>query len=137
MKTIIFSASVFLALFFFSAQVVSAKTEKNVKTYTVKATVKKIYRHEKKITLDHEAIKGYMNAMVMTFAVADSLVFDKVSTGSTGMFTLRVENGFATVTKVKLLHLKASLYYCPMHPKVTSNEPGECSICGMDLEKRK
>ena len=137
MRTSIFSASVFLAIFFFSTQAILARTEKDVKTYTMKATVKKIYRHEKKITLDHEAIKGYMNAMVMTFPVADSSIFDKVSTGSTGMFTLRVKNGFASVTKVKVLHAKAALYYCPMHPKITSDGPGECSICGMDLVKRK
>ncbi|MCA9565051.1 MAG: efflux RND transporter periplasmic adaptor subunit, partial [Myxococcales bacterium] len=24
-------------------------------------------------------------------------------------------------------------YYCPMHPQVRSNEPGQCPICGMDL----
>ena len=29
---------------------------------------------------------------------------------------------------------KASLYRCPMHPSYTSPKPGECPICGMDLE---
>ena len=24
-------------------------------------------------------------------------------------------------------------YRCPMHPQITSNEPGDCPICGMDL----
>jgi len=28
------------------------------------------------------------------------------------------------------------LYYCPMHPTVTSHEPGKCPICGMTLVKR-
>jgi Cu(I)/Ag(I) efflux system membrane fusion protein len=28
------------------------------------------------------------------------------------------------------------LYACPMHPDEISHEPGECSICGMDLEQR-
>jgi Cu(I)/Ag(I) efflux system membrane fusion protein len=27
------------------------------------------------------------------------------------------------------------LYLCPMHPSYTSDKPGECPICGMDLEK--
>jgi membrane fusion protein, copper/silver efflux system len=27
------------------------------------------------------------------------------------------------------------LYRCPMHPSYTSDKPGECPICGMDLEK--
>lgn len=28
------------------------------------------------------------------------------------------------------------IYTCPMHPEVTSNEPGSCPKCGMDLEKK-
>ena len=27
-------------------------------------------------------------------------------------------------------------YACPMHPEVTSNKPGKCSKCGMDMEKK-
>lgn len=30
----------------------------------------------------------------------------------------------------------AQVYYCPMHPSITSDRPGECPICGMSLEKR-
>ncbi len=26
-----------------------------------------------------------------------------------------------------------TIYYCPMHPNYTSDKPGECPICGMDL----
>lgn len=25
-------------------------------------------------------------------------------------------------------------YACPMHPEITSNEPGNCSKCGMNLK---
>lgn len=28
------------------------------------------------------------------------------------------------------------VFACPMHPEIISQEPGRCSICGMDLEKR-
>jgi hypothetical protein len=31
----------------------------------------------------------------------------------------------------------AANYACPMHPEVTSDKPGKCSKCGMDLEKKK
>lgn len=26
-------------------------------------------------------------------------------------------------------------YTCPMHPEIKSDKPGQCSECGMDLEK--
>src|SRR6266568_887891 len=113
MKTTIFSASIFLLVFFLATQDICAKNHQDTKVYKVHATVKKIYRHEKKITLDHEKIEGYMNAMVMTFPVADSSIFDHVSIWTEGIFTLRVEKGFATVTKVKVTETKP-LYYCPM-----------------------
>lgn len=31
-------------------------------------------------------------------------------------------------------HAKNPLYYCPMHPEITSDKPGICPICKMDLE---
>lgn len=31
---------------------------------------------------------------------------------------------------------QGSTYYCPMHPTVTSDKPGNCPICGMTLVKR-
>ena len=34
------------------------------------------------------------------------------------------------------VHVEAAIYYCPMHPTVTSNKPGNCPICGMKLVKR-
>ncbi len=27
-------------------------------------------------------------------------------------------------------------YYCPMHPEIVSDEPGNCPKCNMKLEKR-
>jgi Cu(I)/Ag(I) efflux system membrane fusion protein len=31
---------------------------------------------------------------------------------------------------------QGEIWYCPMHPSVTSDHPGECPICGMALVKR-
>lgn len=28
-----------------------------------------------------------------------------------------------------------TIYKCPMHPEITSDQPGKCSKCGMDLRK--
>ena len=30
-----------------------------------------------------------------------------------------------------------AIYVCPMHPEVTSKEPGRCGLCGMNLELRR
>ncbi len=30
----------------------------------------------------------------------------------------------------------ADIYSCPMHPQITSLQPGNCRICGMTLEKK-
>jgi len=31
---------------------------------------------------------------------------------------------------------KADEYFCPMHPEIVRDKPGECPVCGMKLEKR-
>ncbi len=40
-------------------------------------------------------------------------------------------SGLTTATKTN-----KSIYYCPMHPDYTSDKPGECPICGMNLVKK-
>lgn len=34
-------------------------------------------------------------------------------------------------------HSSKAIYYCPMHPTYTSDKPGDCPICNMQLVKRK
>ena len=76
-----------------------------------------------------------MEAMVMTFPVSDSTILNNVAVGSSGVFTLKVSKGFATVTKAKILP-KQVIYRCPMHPDEISNKPGRCPKCGMDLVRQ-
>ncbi|HEX9982701.1 MAG TPA: efflux RND transporter periplasmic adaptor subunit [Thermoanaerobaculia bacterium] len=39
-------------------------------------------------------------------------------------------------TTAKQEAAQATVYYCPMHPTVTSDKPGSCPICGMSLVVR-
>ena len=39
----------------------------------------------------------------------------------------------STMKKNKLM---ATIYTCPMHPEITSNKPGKCPKCEMDLVKK-
>ena len=40
-----------------------------------------------------------------------------------------------TVTVIKQ-DAKTEIYTCPMHPQIISDKPGNCPICGMELEKK-
>ena len=33
-------------------------------------------------------------------------------------------------------HSGKAVYFCPMHPQITSDRKGSCPICGMDLVKK-
>ena len=81
-------------------------TETIGKAYNVNATVKKIFREEKKITLAHEKIKGVMPAMTMTFPVSNPSILDKVKVGNRRIFTIIVYKGLSTVVGVKPQHRK-------------------------------
>ncbi len=52
-------------------------------------------------------------------------------------------SGKMCTDKMKMMDKKKSTkkmasmdYSCPMHPEVTSDKPGKCSKCGMDLVKK-
>lgn len=50
-------------------------------------------------------------------------------------FTVAAQNKTAHKTKVNAV--ASAKYVCPMHPGVTSDKPGKCTQCGMDLVKAK
>ena len=75
-----------------------------VQTYTFHGVVKKIDMDSKMITVDHEKIGDYMEAMTMPFPVADPAILSQVKVGDSTHFTLRVAGDEALITKVQSGH---------------------------------
>src|SRR5512147_2202427 len=52
------------------------------KVFNVLATVTEVDKDKGRITIDHEKMEGYMDAMEMPFKVTNPAVFDKVQVGT-------------------------------------------------------
>lgn len=63
--------------------------------------------------------------ILFTTAVITSLILTSCSNNKTS-----AEKTESTTTT------EAKIYTCPMHPEVTSDKPGTCPKCGMDLEEK-
>ncbi|MBI3510231.1 MAG: hypothetical protein HY064_06175 [Bacteroidetes bacterium] len=63
---------------------------------------------------------------------------NRVQVGSHFQLTVGLSYRFFTYKSgvVKPENSSAAVYYCPMHPEVTSTVPAKCPKCGMDLEKK-
>ncbi len=54
-----------------------------------------------------------------------------------GMELVLLKTDSATANNKSAVTAETSGYACPMHPQIHSSAPGNCSICGMQLEKVK
>ncbi|MDP2942705.1 MAG: efflux RND transporter periplasmic adaptor subunit [Candidatus Omnitrophota bacterium] len=54
----------------------------------------------------------------------------------TGLIFSRGCRVFKHSTQSGSQNLAKEIYFCPMHPDFTSDKPGSCAICGMDLVKK-
>lgn len=70
------------------------------RTYRVLAKVTAINKAEGIMTIDHEKMEGFMNAMEMPYKVIDPSLFQKVAVGSEGPFTIRIVDGEGTITAI-------------------------------------
>lgn len=73
--------------------------------YDLKGKVVSFDKNKKEVTIAHEAIPGYMDAMTMPFTLRDEWVFDVLAPGATIQATLIVDGGKSwienpTVTQV-------------------------------------
>ena len=72
-------------------------------SYEVNGVVTEIAPSRLYVSIDHEAIPGYMDAMEMFFPVSDSLLLDEVSVSDSVHFKLEVQNGNYAITAMTVM----------------------------------
>jgi protein SCO1/2 len=72
-----------------------------VRTYVVRGIPRKIDEAGGSVTIEHEEIKGFMDAMTMPFPVSDPALFKQMTVGQPIRFTLRVAGWEMQITKVE------------------------------------
>jgi len=85
------------------------------------------------LTWGHNPISALTNLTIgaaLLAAVAAGCTRDPVSS-TPASSTLSAAPAAQAATE----QAKTTVYKCPMHPEVTSDKPGKCSVCGMNLEK--
>ncbi len=75
----------------------------SVQTYQSRGVVKSIVPSKTFVNVDHEEIPGYMDAMTMFFAVADTMELQDVLVSDSISFTLVVERDRTYLTDVDVL----------------------------------
>lgn len=59
----------------------SAQTNAKKKSYTLHGTIQAVKDSEKKVTVKHDKIEGYMGAMTMDYGVSDGAMLKKLKAG--------------------------------------------------------
>ncbi len=80
----------------------SNPTKSSSKVYIVKAKVTGVDEPHGTLTIDHERMEGFMEAMEMPFVVEDRSIFKQVRVGSEGRFTIQVTSGNGIITGVEI-----------------------------------
>lgn len=76
-------------------------TDTTIQHFTFHGTPVTIDTAALSVTLDHEKIEGYMDAMVMPFKVESPALLQRMTVGTRMLFTLRVANNTAVITDVR------------------------------------
>ena len=74
------------------------------------------------------------------YALSEIPVYQKLiktQVGSQFQSTVGVSYRFFVVNSKIKNSIPEGIWYCPMHPDITSKNPGKCTQCGMDLELKK
>src|SRR5262249_7468249 len=76
-----------------------------VTDYPLSGVVKRVEKSLQQVTIDHEEIPGFMDAMKMRFSYKDGAVLDRLEPGDRVHGTLRVKREHGEVSEYQLPHL--------------------------------
>ena len=93
------------------------------RTFDVRGVVKEVRREKSQLVVRHDAIPGYMEAMVMPFTVRDARLFDTVQPGDTVAFRLSVTEKEDWIDTLKIIAHAA--LPAPAAPALAPLKPGD------------
>jgi protein SCO1/2 len=96
----------------------SAPAASATNTYLVNGTLRKITPEEKTVTIQHEEIKGYMEAMTMPFTLRNTNELAGLEVGNTVVFRLNVTENDSWIDKLKKAPTPAQLEEPPKREPV-------------------
>lgn len=92
-RFLIISALIGLSFASASCESKPPQPSSSAKKYELKGKVVSVDQPNKKVTIDHQAIEGYMSAMTMPFTLVDEWAFSDLKPGSSIQATLVVDTG--------------------------------------------
>lgn len=92
--------------------------------YIVEGTVVEVL-DERRIMVDHDEIKGFMDAMTMPFEVSDPALLTKVKAGDRIIGRLVIEESGAVLTRVRVVGSTTILVQEAAVPSIASIQPGQ------------
>ena len=99
--TKIFGRRILAALALVAVLALSASAQdKSKKTYTLHGKIEAVKQSEKKATVKHDKIEGYMGAMTMDYGIGDPAMVNKLKTGDE--ITATIYDGDYTLYDIKV-----------------------------------
>jgi Cu/Ag efflux protein CusF len=78
-----------------------AQPKSQKKSYTLRGKVEGVHENTKSLTVNHEKVEGWMDAMTMTYAVDDAGILKKVKAGD--QIKATVYDGDYTLYKIEVV----------------------------------
>jgi protein SCO1/2 len=104
-----------------SADRPAASSDSSITNYTLRGVVEEVEKEREHVTIRHEAIPDFMDAMTMSFALKDSSALETLRPGDHVRGTLRVERSGGVVHDYELLGLTVTMPAPPLAADISKN----------------